>query len=90
LSNMAANTGSNSPADPLMTLRTSHVAENCSNASSRSRVRRASSVSWGAAGDPRRRNFGAAPRFRISALRLRALASLLLALERRRIAHPKA
>src|SRR5262249_5000092 len=40
LSNMAPNTGSNSPADPLMILRTSDVAENCSNASSRSRVRR--------------------------------------------------
>jgi hypothetical protein len=32
---------------------------------------------------------GAEPRFGICALRLRALASLLLARERRRIAHPK-
>ena len=32
--------------------------------------------------------FGALPRFGVTALRLRALGSLLLALERRRIAHP--
>src|SRR6516164_10564565 len=72
-----------------MTLRTSDVAENCSNASSRSRVRCASSVSWVAVGELRRRNFGAAPRFGISALRRRALACLLLPLERRVMARPK-
>ena len=40
--------------------------------------------------DSRRRTIGALRRFGFCALRLRALASLLLALERRRIAIPKA
>src|SRR6516165_9757161 len=48
-----------------------------------SRVSRATSVSLRAV-EPRRRTA-----FRVFALRLCALASLLLALERRRIAHPK-
>ena len=50
---------------------------------------RATSVSWPSAEERRRRTVVALRRFGISALPLRALASLLLALERRRIAHPK-
>ena len=83
--NMATNTGSRSPADVLIALRTSEVAENCSNASSRSQRRRANSVSWPALEELLWR-----AAFRVFALRPRALASLLLALERRRIAYPKA
>jgi hypothetical protein len=50
---------------------------------------RAISVSLPRAGEPRPRTFGALRRFRVTVLRLRALASLLLALERRRIAIPR-
>src|SRR3974377_2140441 len=73
-------TGFNSPGDELMTRSTSDVAVCCSNASSRSRRSRADSLSA--------RIILALRRFGI-ALRLRALLGLLLALERRRIAHPK-
>src|SRR5262249_53351206 len=63
---------------------TSEVAVSRSSASSRSRRSRTTSVSWPEADELLWRTaFGA------FALRLRALASLLLALERRRIAHPK-
>jgi hypothetical protein len=89
-SNMALNMGSNSPADPLMTLRTSEVAENCSNASSRSWRRRVNSLSGPTVEELRRRNVGAVPSLGISALRRRALACLPLALERRGMACPKA
>src|SRR5215472_7068459 len=50
---------------------------------------RAASDSWLAPVELRERAVVPLGRFGISALRLRALASLLLALERRRIAHPK-
>src|SRR6516225_3286980 len=67
------------------TPRISLVALCCSSASRSSRVSRATSVSWPEADELLWRTaFGA------FALRLRALASLLLALERRRIAFPKA
>jgi hypothetical protein len=66
-----------------MILRTSDVAENCSNASSRSRVRRASSVSWPT-------DSGALRRFGVTALWRCDLAGLPPALERRLIAFPKA
>src|SRR5215467_2427327 len=88
LSNMALNTGSNSPADALITLSTSAVAVSRSSASSRSRRSCANSPSAPAVEELLRRDAGAEPRFGIAS-RLRALASLLLALERRRIAHPK-
>ena len=65
--------------------RTSEVAACCSCASFSSRVSRATSVSWPEADELLWR-----PALRVSALRLRALASLLLALERRLIAFPKA
>src|SRR5215472_12419097 len=81
------NTNSRSPGDCEIRRKTTEVAVSRSNASSRSRVRRASSVSWAATGELRRRTVVALRRFGICALRLRAL--LLLALERRRIAHPK-
>src|SRR5499427_9895329 len=50
-----------------------------------SRVSRTTSVSW-----PEAEELLWRTAFRVLALRLRALAGLLLALERRRIAHPKA
>jgi hypothetical protein len=43
---IASKTGFTSPGDALMTLRTSEVAESWSSASSRSRVRRATFVTW--------------------------------------------
>src|SRR6516165_5176764 len=89
LSNMAPNTGSNSPADALITLRTSAVAVSRSSASSRSRRSCANSPSAPAVEELLRCDAGAEPRFGI-ALRLRALVGLLLALERRLIAFPKA
>ena len=80
-----------------MTFSTSDVAvccpnasESCSNASSRSRRRHSDSLSAPAVEELLLRDASAEPRFGISALRLRALASLLLALERRLIAYPKA
>src|SRR5215470_10059403 len=67
-----------------MTRNTSLVAACCSNASLSSRRSRTTAVSWPEADELLWRTaFGA------FALRLRALASLLLAPERRRIAHPK-
>jgi hypothetical protein len=71
----------NAVREELMTRNTSAVAFSRSSASSRSRRRRADSLSARTAGALRR--FGVA-------LRLRALVGLLLALERRRIAYPKA
>src|SRR5215469_2498619 len=83
-SSIALKTGSSSPGDPPMTRNTSLVAACCSNASLSSRRSRATSVSWPEADELLWRTvFGA------FALRLRPLDSLLLALERRRIAHPK-
>ena len=90
LSNMAPNTGSNSPADALITLRTSEVAENRSNASSRSRVCNASSISDVVAELRRRALFDAWRRFGVAALPARVLVDPPSLLERRRIAHPKA
>jgi hypothetical protein len=83
LSNKAPNTGSNSPADELITLRTSDVAESCFKASSRSRVRRASSISWPT-------DASALRRFGVTALWGCGLARSPPALERRLIAFPKA
>jgi hypothetical protein len=67
-----------------MILRASAVAVCCSHASSSSRRSRATSVSWRSTEELLWRTA-----FRVFTLRLRALASLLLALERRRIAHPR-
>src|SRR5262249_46958839 len=78
---MDRKTDSKSPGELEMTRSTSEAAVCCFSASSRSRRRRADSLSSA-------RTLDALRRFGI-ALRLRALASLLLALERRRIAHPK-
>src|SRR5215469_14956818 len=70
--------------DRLMSLSTSAVALCCSSKSSSSRRSRTTSVSWPEADELLWRTaFGA------FALRLRALVGLLLARERRRIAHPK-
>src|SRR5215472_9422985 len=66
LSNMALNTGSNSPADALITLRTSAVAVSRSSASSRSRRGRSDSLSA--------RTVGALQRFGVAGLRRRDLA----------------
>jgi hypothetical protein len=79
-----SSTGWSSVGEVLMILRTSAVAVCCSWASLSSRVSRATSVSWPAGEELRWRTA-----FRAFALRLRALASLLLAVERRRIAHPR-
>ena len=81
-SRIASKTDFTSPDDELITLSTSAAAISRSNASSRSRRRRADSLSSA-------RTVVALRRFGI-ALRLRALVGLLLALERRRIAFPKA
>src|SRR5215472_3130796 len=84
-SSIALKTGSSSPGDPPMTRNTSLVAACCSNASLSSRRSRTTSVSWPEADELLWRTaFGA------FALRLRALVGLLLALERRLIAFPKA
>src|SRR5262249_15341492 len=83
VSRIDRNTNFRLPGDIAMRRKTSEVAVSRSNASSRSRVRRASSVSWPT-------DSGALRRFGVTALWRRALASLLLALERRRIAYPKA
>src|SRR6516165_79837 len=74
------NTNSRSPGDVEIRRNISEFAVSRSSASSRSRRRRSDSLSA--------RTVVALRRFGI-ALRLRAFASLLLALERRRIAHPK-
>src|SRR5262249_574684 len=70
-----------------MIFRTSAAALCCSSASSRSRVSRTTLVSWPAGEELPRRAVGALLRF---ALRRRVLALSLLAVERRRIADPKA
>src|SRR5215470_3906724 len=82
------NTNSRSPGDFEMRRKISEVAVSRSSASSRSRRSCANSPSAPAVEELLRRDAGAEPRFGI-ALRLRALATLLLARERRRIAHPK-
>src|SRR6516165_835643 len=70
--------------DRLISLSTSAVALCCSSASSSSRRSRTTSVPWPEADELLWRTaFGA------FALWLRALVGLLLALERRRIAHPR-
>ncbi len=72
-----------------MTRSTSEVAVCCSNASSRSRVSRATSVSWLAAdGLLRGAAFGALRRFGIAALARRVLTGLPTSLERRLTASP--
>src|SRR5262249_26078462 len=68
-----------------MTRRTSSVAACNSCASFSSWVNRTTAVSW-----PEAEELLWRTAFRALALRLRALVSLLLVLERRRIAHPKA
>jgi hypothetical protein len=74
-----------SNAERLMTLSTSVVAVCCFNASLSSRVSRATSVSWPAADELRRRTaFGALPRVSVAVLR-RVLAGPPLALDRRLI-----
>src|SRR5215470_6314495 len=83
-----SSTGWSSVGEVLMIFKTSAAAFCCSSASSRSRASCANLVSWVSAEEPRRRTVVALRRFGI-ALRLRALVGLLLALERRRIAHPK-
>src|SRR6516225_4264462 len=83
-SRIVRNTNSRSPGDFEMRRKTSEVAASRSRASSRSRRSRPTSVSWPEADELLWRTvFGA------FALRFRPLDSLLLALERRRIAHPK-
>jgi len=67
-----------------MTLSTSAVVV-CPRASFSSRVSHTTSGSW-----PEAEELLWRTAFRVLALRLRALAGLVLALERRRIAHPKA
>src|SRR4029077_4240847 len=91
LTSMASKTAPSRPGEPLMSRSTSDAAvccfnasDSCSSASSRSRVSRATSVSSPEADELLWRTV-----FRVFALRLRALATLLLALERRRIAHPR-
>jgi hypothetical protein len=86
----ASSTGRSSVGEVLMILRTSAVAVCCSRASSSSRRSRATSVSWATSEESgERTTFDALPRFDVTVLRLRALVGLLLALERRRIAHPR-
>src|SRR5215469_7131560 len=85
---MDRKTDSKSPGELEMTRSTSEAAACWFSASSRSRASRANPVSWALVEELRRRTVVTLRRFGI-ALRLRALASLLLALERRRIAHPK-
>src|SRR5262249_25922774 len=79
-----SSTGWSAVGDALIILRTSAVAACCSCASCSSRVSRATWVSW-----PEAEELLWRTTLRVFALRLRALVSLLLALERRRIAHPK-
>src|SRR5215831_8134773 len=81
---MASNTGWISCGEIEMTRRTSAVAACNSRASFRSRVSRTTSISWPEAVELLWRTG-----LRVFALRLRALVGLLLALERRRIAHPR-
>src|SRR6516162_2560987 len=83
---MVLNAGSVSVGELLIRLRISAVAACCSRVSSRSRVRVSSCCRRSAVEERRRR--GSALR-RFTALRLRALVGVLLALERRRIAHPR-
>src|SRR5262252_6821175 len=80
-----SNTGWASLGERLMTLSTSAVATCCSRASFNSPASRAASVSWREAEELLLWRTA----FRVFAVRLRALAVLLLALERRRIAHPR-
>src|SRR5262245_60724874 len=85
---MVLNAGSVSVGELLIRLRISALAACCARASLRSRVR-LSSCCRRSAVEERRRRGSALRRFCAALLRLRALVGLLLALERRRIAHPK-
>jgi hypothetical protein len=89
-SSIAWNTGSSSPGDELIIRSTSEVAVCCSNDSLNCRSSHAIFVFWSAVALRRLPVFGVLAALGATVLRLRALASLLLALERRRIAHPKA
>src|SRR6516164_6539968 len=86
---MASNAGCASVGERAITRSTSAVAFSRSSASSRSRASRTNSLSWASAEERRRRTVVALRRLGVCALRLGALVGLLLALERRRIAHPK-
>src|SRR6516162_5791388 len=88
-SRIVRNTISRSPGDFEIRRNISEFAVSRSSASSRSRRRCANSPSAPAVEELLWRGAGAEPRFGI-AFRLCALASLLLALERRLIAFPKA
>src|SRR5215471_1931050 len=72
-----------------MICKTSEVAACCSNDSLNCRSSHAIFVLWSAVALRRLPVFGVLAALGATVLRLRALASLLLALERRRIAHPK-
>jgi hypothetical protein len=82
---ITSNTAFASVVEPLIEESISPVAFCCSSASSRSRVSRATSVSWPEAEELLRRTVVALRRFGIFALRRRALVGSLLALERRRM-----
>jgi len=84
-----SSTGWSSVGEVLMIFKTSAAAFCCSSASFNSRVSRVTLVSWPPS-EELLRAAGAVRRFDTSALRRRALVGLLLALERRRIAYPKA
>src|SRR5262249_7599384 len=89
-SRIVRNTNSRSPGDFEMRRKTSEVAVSRSSASSRSRRSRTNSLSWPTLEELLWRTVRAVRRFRVFALRLRALANFPLALERRRMAYPKA
>src|SRR5580700_6377038 len=90
-SRIASKTGFKSPGDDLTTLRTSEAAESCSIVSSRSRLSSAIFVSALVLDVLRRPpTFGALGRCNVAAFRRRVLVGLPPALERRRIASPKA
>jgi hypothetical protein len=86
-SRIVSKTGFKSPGDELMTLRTSEAAESCPNASSRSRVSCAASISLPAGAGPIfRAVFEALRRFADLGLRPRGFTDAPPALERRLIA----
>src|SRR5262249_37034460 len=83
-SKIVRNTNSRLSGDLEIRRKISAFAASRSSASSRSRVSRTTSVSWPEADELLWRT-----PFRVFASRLRPVATLLLALERRRIAHPR-
>jgi hypothetical protein len=88
---MTWNTGSSPAGEELMTCSTSAVAFCCSSASSRSRLNSATFLFRSAADDSRWcATFGAVRRFGVAAFWRRDLTDAEPALERRRMAHPKA